>query len=31
MRAPRLTIVLLGFALATTQAAAAPLDTAGAP
>lgn len=30
MRAPRLTVVLLGAALATTQAAAAPLDTAGA-
>jgi hypothetical protein len=30
MRAPRLTIVLLGFGLATTQAAATPLETAGA-
>jgi hypothetical protein len=30
MRAPGLTVVLLGFALATTQAAAAPLETAGA-
>jgi len=30
MRAPGLTVVLLGLTLATTQAAAAPLDTAGA-
>ena len=30
MRAPRLTVVLLGFGLATTQAAAAPIDTSGA-
>jgi hypothetical protein len=30
MRAPRLPIVLLGFSLATTQAAAAPIETAGA-
>ncbi len=30
MRAPRLPIVLLGFSLGTTQAAAAPLETAGA-
>lgn len=29
MRAPRLTVVLLGFALSATQAAAAPLETAG--
>ena len=30
MRAPRLPVVLLGLSLATTQAAAAPVDTAGA-
>ncbi len=30
MRAPRLTVVLLGLALSTTQAAGAPLKTAGA-
>src|SRR5215510_10669584 len=30
MRAPGIAVVLLGFTLATTQAAAAPLDTAGA-
>jgi hypothetical protein len=30
MRTPRRTVVLLGLALATTQAAAAPLDTTGA-
>ena len=30
MRAARLPIVLLGFSLATTQAAAAPIETAGA-
>lgn len=30
MRAPRLSVVLLGLALGTTQAAAAPLETAGA-
>lgn len=30
MRASRLTVVLLGLGLATTQAAAAPLDTTGA-